>query len=52
MCGSDGPVARLDGGYGRVWRLAALALAAPNALNLALDANARRAYRLAPPRGT
>jgi hypothetical protein len=43
MCGSDWPVARLNGGYGRVWRLAALALAlaAHNASNLALDGNAR-----------
>jgi L-fuconolactonase len=54
MCGSDWPVALLNGDYDRVWRFTsqALTLAAPNASNLLLDGNARRVYRLEPSRGT
>lgn len=54
MCGSDWPVALLNGDYDGVWRLTsqALTLAAPDASALLLDGNARRVYRLEPPRGT
>ena len=51
MCGSDWPVALLNGDYDRVWRATAkaLAAAAPNASSLLLGESARRIYRLEPP---
>lgn len=51
MCGSDWPVALLNGDYDRVWQATAdtLAAAAPNASSLLLGENARRVYRLEPP---
>ncbi len=54
MCGSDWPVALLNGDYDSVWRFTseALTLAAPNASSLLLDGNARRVYRLGRRSGT
>ena len=51
MCGSDWPVALLNGDYDRVWQATAeaLAAAAPNASSLLLGENAHRVYRLEPP---
>ncbi len=51
MCGSDWPVALLNGDYDRVWRAttAALAAAAPAASDLLLGGNAQRIYRLESP---
>jgi L-fuconolactonase len=51
MCGSDWPVALLNGDYDRVWQATAdtLAAAAPNASSLLLGENAQRVYRLEPP---
>jgi L-fuconolactonase len=55
MCGSDWPVALLNGDYDRVWGLtsAALAAAAPSeaALLLLLGGNAQRIFRLEDPLG-
>jgi L-fuconolactonase len=50
MCGSDWPVALLNGDYDRVWQATAeaLAAAAPNASSLLLGENAHRVYRLGP----
>jgi len=54
MCGSDWPVALLNGDYDRVWQVTAeaIAAAAPNAASLLLGENARRVYRLEPRPGT
>ena len=54
MCGSDWPVALLNGDYDRVWQATAeaLAAAAPNAVSLLLGESARRIYRLEPRPGT
>lgn len=51
MCGSDWPVALLNGDYDRVWQATAEALtaAAPNASSLLLGESARRIYQLEPP---
>lgn len=48
MCGSDWPVALLNGDYDRVWRLtsAALTAAAPDSSAQLLGGNAQRIYRL------
>jgi len=48
MCGSDWPVALLNGDYDRVWGLtsAALTAAAPDASDQLLGGNAQRIYRL------
>jgi len=48
MCGSDWPVALLNGDYDRVWALtsSALTAAAPAASDLLLGGNAQRIYRL------
>ena len=48
MCGSDWPVALLNGDYDRAWGLtsAVLAEAAPADCDLLLGGNARRVYRL------
>jgi L-fuconolactonase len=48
MCGSDWPVALLNGDYDKVWGLpsAVLATAAPAASALLLGGNAQRVYRL------
>jgi L-fuconolactonase len=54
MCGSDWPVALLNGDYDRVWRATneVVASLAPNAASLLLGENARRLYRLEPRLGT
>jgi L-fuconolactonase len=54
MCGSDWPVALLNGDYDRVWRITAeaIAAAAPDASGLLLGETARRVYRLEPSRDT
>ena len=51
MCGSDWPVALLNGDYDRVWQATAqvLAAAAPDTASLLLGGNAQRVYRLEPP---
>ena len=48
LCGSDWPVALLNGDYGRVWRetVDALQRVAPEHLDELLSATARRLYRL------
>jgi L-fuconolactonase len=54
MCGSDWPVALLNGDYDHVWRVTSqvLAEAAPTASDGLLGENARRVYKLEPTRGT
>ena len=53
MCGSDWPVALLNGEFDRVWAMTAQALcaAAPQACEQLLGGNASRVYRLARPLG-
>ena len=50
MCGSDWPIALLNGDYDRAWQATAeaLAAAAPDASSMLLGENARRVYRLEP----
>jgi L-fuconolactonase len=50
MCGSDWPVALLNGDYDRVWALTAQALesASPDHVSDLLGGNAQRVYRLEP----
>ena len=54
MCGSDWPVALLNGDYDRVWQatVEVITAAAPHALSLLLGESARRVYRLEPGPGT
>jgi len=51
MCGSDWPVALLNGDYGRVWDATRTAVeaAAPGSAEALLGSNARRIYRLEVP---
>ena len=51
MCGSDWPVALLNGDYDRVWQATneVVMSLAPGAASLLLGENARRLYRLEPP---
>jgi predicted TIM-barrel fold metal-dependent hydrolase len=50
MCGSDWPVALLNGDYDQVWQVTSEvpAAAAPDASSLLLGGNAARIYRLEP----
>lgn len=54
MCGSDWPVALLNGDYDRVWQatVEVMTAAAPHALSSLLGESARRIYRLEPRPGT
>jgi L-fuconolactonase len=54
MCGSDWPVALLNGDYDKVWGLTSrvLAAACPDEVDALLGGNAGRLYRLKPPGGT
>jgi predicted TIM-barrel fold metal-dependent hydrolase len=54
MCGSDWPVALLNGGFDRVWAMTAEALcdAAPQAREQLLGGNASRVYRFGRALGT
>lgn len=51
MCGSDWPVALLNGDYGRVWDATrkAVEVAAPGAAAALLGSNASRIYHLEVP---